>query len=157
MKIEFNSIGVIHSPYKARAEAPHQGHTSENVSEIEVYEQYAEGLKDIDAFSHLLIFYCFHRSRDYSLIVKTPHDSEPHGVFATRSPNRPNPVAICVVKLISRDGKLLKVKGLDAVDGTPLLDIKPYFPAIDFVQDATMGWAESKFRPDRKRAKPNDS
>jgi tRNA-Thr(GGU) m(6)t(6)A37 methyltransferase TsaA len=157
MKIEFNSIGVIHSPYKARAKAPHQGHTSENVSEIEVYEQYAEGLKDIDGFSHLLIFYCFHQSRDYSLIVKTPHDAEPHGVFATRSPNRPNPVAICVVKLISRDGRLLKVKGLDAVNRTPLLDIKPYFPAIDFVWDATMGWAKGKFRPYRKRAKPNDS
>ena len=150
MRMEFNPIGVIHSPYKARADAPHQGHSSESISEMELYEDYVEGLQDIDGFSHLLVTYYFHQSQGYSLIVRTPHDKEPHGVFATRSPNRPNPIAICVVELISREGKVLKVKGLDAVDGTPLLDIKPYFPAIDFVRNATMGWAEGKFKPDIK-------
>ena len=156
MKLEFDPIGIIHSPYKVKADAPHQGHSSEAISEIEVYDRYAEGLKDIDGFSHLLITYYFHQSQGYSLVVKTPHDEEPHGVFATRSPNRPNPIAICVVKLVSREGRFLKVEGVDAVDGTPLLDIKPYFPAIDFVRNATMGWAEDKFRPEREKAKPDD-
>lgn len=150
VKIELKPIGIIHSPYKTRAEAPYQGHSSESISEIELYDEYVEGAKDIDGFSHLLVTYYFHQSKDYSLIVRTPHDKTPRGVFATRSPNRPNPIAICVVKLISREGNLLKVKGLDAIDGTPLLDIKPYFAAIDFVQNATMGWAEGRFKLDNK-------
>jgi len=97
------------------------------------------GLKDIEGFSHLHIFYYLHRSRGYSLSVKTPWDSEPHGLFATRRPRRPNPIGYSVVELIKREEKALKVKGLEAIEGTPILDVKPYIPKIDSKPDAKVG------------------
>lgn len=115
--MQLKPIGIIHSPYKNRKECPPQGR--EEICWIEVFEEYKEGLKDIDGFSHLILFYWLHCSKNYSLLVKTPWDSEPHGVFATRSPNRPNALGFSVVELIERDGNKLKVKGLDALEGTP--------------------------------------
>jgi tRNA-Thr(GGU) m(6)t(6)A37 methyltransferase TsaA len=138
--MQLQPIGIIHSPYKDRKECPPQGR--EEIFWIEVSEQYAKGLKDIDGFSHLILFYWLHCSKDYSLLVKTPWDSEPHGVFATRSPNRPNALGFSVVELIERDGNKLKVKGLDALEGTPLLDIKPYLPEIDAKPNVRVGWVK---------------
>ncbi len=136
--MNFRPIGIIHSPYKNKKECPPQG--EEEICWIEVSEQYAEGLKDIDGFSHLIILYWLHQSKDFDLLVKTPWDSEQHGVFATRSPNRPNALGFSVVELIDRDGNKLKVKGLDALEGTPLIDIKPYLPEIDSKTNVRIGW-----------------
>jgi tRNA-Thr(GGU) m(6)t(6)A37 methyltransferase TsaA len=133
-------IGIIHSPFKDRKRCPPQGR--EEVCRIEIFEPYAKGLKDIDGFSHLILVYWLHCSGNYSLLVKTPWDSEPHGVFATRSPNRPNALGFSAVELIERDGNKLKVKGLDALEGTPLLDIKPYLPEIDSKTKVKLGWVE---------------
>ena len=134
------SIGIIHSPYKDRKESPPQG--GEEICWIEVFDQYAEGLKDIDGFSHLIILYWLHQSKDFDLLVKTPWDAKPHGIFATRSPNRPNPLGFSVVELIEREGNKLKVKGLDALEGTPLIDIKPYLPEIDSKTNVRVGWVK---------------
>ncbi len=131
-------IGIIHSPYKEKKECPPQG--KKEVCWVEIFEPYAEGLKDIEGFSHLILLYWFHCSENYSLLVKTPWDTKPHGVFATRSPNRPNALGFSVVELIERDGNKLKVKGLDALEGTPLIDIKPYLPEIDAKAKARIGW-----------------
>ena len=144
MKLELEPIGIVHSPYKNRYEAPPQG--GEEVSEIVVFDEYEGGLKDIEGFSHLHILYYLHKSRGYSLSVKTPWDSEPHGLFATRSPHRPNPIGYSVVELIKRDEKTLRVKGLDAIDGTLILDVKPYIPRIDTKPKAKGGWLEGKFK-----------
>ncbi len=138
--MQLKSIGIIHSPYKERKKCPPQGR--EEICWIEVFEEYKGGLKDIDGFSHLLLFYWLHCSKNYSLLVKTPWDSEPHGVFATRSPNRPNALGLSVVELIEREENKLKVKGLDALEGTPLLDIKPYLPPIDSKTKVRIGWVE---------------
>lgn len=138
--MQLKSIGIIHSPYKERKKCPPQGR--EEICWIEVFEEYKGGLKDIDGFSHLLLVYWLHCSKNYSLLVKTPWDSEPHGVFATRSPNRPNALGLSVVELIEREENKLKVKGLDALEGTPLLDIKPYLPPIDSKTKVRIGWVE---------------
>lgn len=142
MKLE--PIGIVHSPYKTRKEAPPQGR--EEISEIVIFDKYEKGLKDVEGFSHLHVFYWLHESRGYSLLVRTPWDSEPHGLFATRTPNRPNPIGYSVVHLIGRKGRILKVKGLDAIEGTPVLDIKPYVPNVDPKPNAKTGWLEDKLR-----------
>jgi tRNA-Thr(GGU) m(6)t(6)A37 methyltransferase TsaA len=144
MKLEFKPIGIIHSPYKAVGDAPHQGIHSKAIATIEVNSEYEEGLKDIDGFSHILVLYGFHQSKGYSLIANTPWDKMPHGVFATRSPNRPNPIGVCVVSLVGRKGRILRVKGIDAIDGSPLLDIKPYIMNIDEVSEVRLGWSKNK-------------
>ena len=144
MKLKLEPIGIVHSPYKNRYEAPPQG--GEKVSEIVVFDEYERGLKDIEGFSHLHILYYLHKSRGYSLSVKTPWDSELHGLFATRSPHRPSPIGYSVVQLIERKMCVLKVKGLDAIEGTLILDIKPYIPKIDSKPNAKVGWLENKLR-----------
>jgi tRNA-Thr(GGU) m(6)t(6)A37 methyltransferase TsaA len=138
--VELNPIGIIHSPYKDRKQCPPQGR--EDICEIEISGQYGEGLKDIDGFSHLILLYWLHSAKGYSLLVKTPWDSKPHGLFATRSPNRPNPIGFSVVELIEINGNRLKVKGLDALEGTPLLDMKPYLPEIDAKSNVRVGWVK---------------
>jgi formylmethanofuran dehydrogenase subunit E len=138
--MRLNPIGIIHSPLKDRKGHPPQGR--EEICWIEVSKQYAEGLKDIDGFSHLILFYWLHYSKNYCLLVRTPWDAKPHGVFATRSPNRPNPLDFSVVELIEREGNKLKVKGLDALEGTPLIDIKPYLLEIDSKTNVRVGWVK---------------
>ena len=138
--MELNPIGVIHSPYKDRKECPPQGR--EEICEIEMFDEYAEGLKDIDGFSHLILIYWLHQGKDFSLLVETPWSSELHGVFATRSPNRPNPFGFSAVELLERSGNRLRVKGLDALEGTPLLDIKPYLQEIDAKVNVRTGWVK---------------
>ncbi|HTY15109.1 MAG TPA: tRNA (N6-threonylcarbamoyladenosine(37)-N6)-methyltransferase TrmO [Methanoregulaceae archaeon] len=131
MPFDIILIGIVHSPYQTRTEAPHQGRFSETVSEIEIFDAYAEGLKDIEKHSHLIILSWFDRSDRTVLLATPPHSGIEHGVFATRSPERPNPVGLCVVELIGRKGTILKVRGLDSLDGTPVIDIKPYFRDLD--------------------------
>jgi len=138
--MQLKPIGIIHSPYKDRKDCPPQGR--EEICWIEIFDQYAEGLKDIDGFSHMILVYWLNQSKNFDLLVKTPWDSEPHGVFATRSPNRPNSIGFSVVELVEINGNRLKVKGLDALEGTPLLDIKPYLPEIDAKANVRVGWVK---------------
>jgi tRNA-Thr(GGU) m(6)t(6)A37 methyltransferase TsaA len=137
-------IGIIHSPYKTLGECPNQAYRSREIAEIEVFKEYEEGLAGIDGFSHLVILWLFHRSKGYSLKVIPFHDTNLRGLFATRSPRRPNSIGISVVKLIERRGNKLKVRGIDMVDGTPLLDIKPYVPEFDEKIEIKVGWLEGK-------------
>src|SRR5512136_1094970 len=142
--LELKPIGIIHSPYRNRRQAPYQGCKTEDISQIEVFEEFEEGLQDIEGFSHIVVIYWFHKSRGYHLLVKTPWDDIPHGVFTTRSPHRPCPLGLTVVELVSRKKNILKVKGLDALDGTPVLDIKPYIHEVDQRSIVKPGWLEGK-------------
>jgi len=147
MKIELKPIGVIHSSYKKRQEAPYQGwFRPEIVSEIEIFKEHEAGLKDIEGFSHLIVLYYFHKSEGYTYQVKTPWDKELHGLFATRTSNRPNGIGFSVVELVEKKGRILRVKGLDAIDNTPLLDIKPYIPTIDSEENTKIGWLGGKIK-----------
>jgi tRNA-Thr(GGU) m(6)t(6)A37 methyltransferase TsaA len=146
--IKLKPIGIIHSPYHA-GQTPYQGCGREEICHIEVFDQFAEGLKDIEGFSHIVLIYWLHKSKGYSLMVTTPWDTKPHGLFTTRSPNRPCPLGLSVVRLVTREKNILKVKDLDAIDGTPLLDIKPYIPTIDEKTDIKIGWFENKLRVER--------
>lgn len=135
--IELKIIGIIYSPFKTLDQAPRQGNNT--ISEIQIYKEYEEGLKDIEGFTYLHIFYWLHKSKDYKLIVNTPWDNKPHGVFSTRSPNHPNPLAYSVVKLEERNKNILKVKGLEAIQGTPVIDIKPYIKKLDYKNNLFSG------------------
>lgn len=140
MEFLVKSIGVIRSPYRGMDQAPHQGRFSKEIIEIEVLPEFEEGLKDIETCTHLIVLYWLDRAKRNMLTAIPPHDKVEHGVFATRSPHRPNPVGFSVVELIERKGRILKVKGLDAIDGTPVVDIKPYSSEIDSVENAEIGW-----------------
>lgn len=143
------TVGIIKSEYKTREQAPSQG--KQKISEIEVSHEYSKGLKDIETFSHLHIFYLLDKSEGFSLSVTTPWDTIKHGVFSTRSPNRPTPLGYSVVELIKRRNNVLKVRGLDAIDGTPVLDIKPYISKIDSVTTASRGWFDNLYKSFRPR------
>jgi len=138
--LELKPIGIIHSLYESREEAPHRGCEQDEICQIEVFKEFEEGLEDIEGFSHIILIYYFHKSRGYHLLVKTPWDMKLHGLFSTRSPNRPCPLGLSVVELVAREKNTLKVKGLDAIDGTPLLDIKPYIPSVDEKVQGEIGW-----------------
>ncbi|MEF8879170.1 MAG: tRNA (N6-threonylcarbamoyladenosine(37)-N6)-methyltransferase TrmO [Candidatus Thermoplasmatota archaeon] len=142
LKVELKIIGVIHSPYKTTNEAPPQG-KNEKIK-LEIYPEYQKGLKDIEGFSHLHIFYWLHESKDYNLDVLTPWDAEKHGLFTTRSPHRPNPLAHSVVKLLKKEKNILTVRGLDAIKGTPIIDIKPYIKNLDLFENSYEGWIKDK-------------
>ena len=142
--LKLTPIGIIHSPYKDMGDIPHQGYKNEEISQIEVFREFEEGLKDIEGFSHIIVIYWFHKSQGYHLLVKTPWDDNLHGLFTTRSPHRPCPLGLTVAELVAREKNVLKVKGLDTVDGTPLLDIKPYVPLIDEGSVVKPGWLEGR-------------
>ena len=111
---------------------------------IEISPAFIEGLKDLDGFSHIMLIYNFHLSKGYTLAVKPFVDDKLHGVFATRAPRRPNPIGISVVKLISVEGNLLHIENVDIIDGTPLLDIKPYISEVDVYEVEKAGWLSGK-------------
>ncbi|MCU0561687.1 MAG: tRNA (N6-threonylcarbamoyladenosine(37)-N6)-methyltransferase TrmO [Desulfobacterales bacterium] len=136
-------IGVIHTPFTDPTSMPIQP-VSENSAKgsVEVFLEFAAGLKDLEGFSHLLLLYHFHRSRHYSLSVTPFLDTVPRGLFATRAPNRPNPIGISLVRLVRIEGSLLHVENIDIIDGTPLLDIKPHVPDFDCAPGARIGWVE---------------
>jgi tRNA-Thr(GGU) m(6)t(6)A37 methyltransferase TsaA len=133
-------IGFVKSPYRESKEIP-KGfgvkHDAEGV--LEISPEFEIGLTDIDGFSHLFVIWAFHRSEGFELLGKPPIDDRLHGVFATRSPRRPNPIGLTVVELISREGPRLHVRGVDMFDGTPILDIKPYLSSIPSEQ-LRRGW-----------------
>jgi tRNA-Thr(GGU) m(6)t(6)A37 methyltransferase TsaA len=127
----FEALGVVRSPFKTPEDVPVERNATalgfDDVrGEIEVDSAFADGLKDIDGFSHLFILFAFDRAAEAKLLAKPPFDDQVRGIFATRSPRRPNALGLTVVKLEGRDGRVLRVSGLDMTDGTPVLDIKPY-------------------------------
>ncbi|WAM33989.1 tRNA (N6-threonylcarbamoyladenosine(37)-N6)-methyltransferase TrmO [Caldicellulosiruptor morganii] len=129
--MELVKIGIIHSPYKTKEQAPRQGADSEEVCYIEIFEKYIEGLKDIEEARYLIVLYWGHQSSREVLTTLTPFSDVPKGVFACRSPNRPNPILLDIAELIDIKGNVLVVKGIDAIDGSPVIDIKPYYERID--------------------------
>jgi tRNA-Thr(GGU) m(6)t(6)A37 methyltransferase TsaA len=129
--IHLQPIGVISSPFRERGEAPRQGRLAPSESEIQVFPEFTEGLRDLVLHPRLFILYWCDRSRRDVLTATPPHEHRERGVFATRSPERPNPVALCLVDLIALEGNRLRVRGLDALDGSPLVDIKPFYRDLD--------------------------
>jgi tRNA-Thr(GGU) m(6)t(6)A37 methyltransferase TsaA len=131
--MELVPIGVIHSPYQERGQAPRQGRLSENIITLEIHPQFAAALEGIARCSHLVVLYWGDRANRETLQSRTPFSQVPVGVFSSRSPNRPNPIAFCVAELVRTEGSRLIVRGVDALDGSPLLDIKAYAPTIDSI------------------------
>ncbi|MFA6167124.1 MAG: tRNA (N6-threonylcarbamoyladenosine(37)-N6)-methyltransferase TrmO [Gemmatimonadaceae bacterium] len=136
----FRPIGVVRSPYADTAQIP-RGPGAEHHAEgvLELLAEFEEGLADIDGFSHLYVLWVFDRVDGYDLLSMPPTDDRAHGVFSTRSPRRPNPIGLTVVRLVRRDGARLTVRGVDMLDGTPILDIKPYLSSIP-AEEITRGW-----------------
>ena len=143
-EISLKPIGVIHAPFKDRKETPIQPFKSKAIGRIEVFRKYQQGLKDIEGFSHIILIYNFHRSKGYKLLITPFLDSELRGLFATRYPRRPNQIGITVVKLLSRKNNILIVKGIDIIDRTPLLDIKPYVPEFAAKTKVKVGWLKGR-------------
>jgi tRNA-Thr(GGU) m(6)t(6)A37 methyltransferase TsaA len=140
-EIRYKPIGVIHSPFKEPRGTPIQTTAAKGIDGVvELFPKYAEGLKDLEGFSHIVLIYHFHLSKKPSLRVKPYMDSIKRGIFATRAPSRPNPIGISVVRLTKIRENRLWVKDVDIVDGTPLLDIKPYVPEIDAKDADKIGW-----------------
>lgn len=143
MDILFKPIGVIHSPFHRLEGMPIQPAGASGVKgTVEVYEEFSEGLKDLDGFSHVVLLYFFHRSEGYKLRVVPYMDSVNRGLFATRAPKRPNPIGLSVVRLDRIESGRLFITNVDILDGTPLLDIKPYVPAFDTPTNVRSGWLE---------------
>jgi tRNA-Thr(GGU) m(6)t(6)A37 methyltransferase TsaA len=144
MEIILCPIGVIHSPFTEKDRTPIQAARSQAIGTVEVHPEFADGLADIEALSHIYLLYAFHKSEGFALRVKPFLDDKEHGVFATRYPDRPNPLGISIVRLLSRQDNTLTVEGVDVLDGTPLLDIKPYVPDFDLRTDVRAGWYETR-------------
>ncbi|MGC8888191.1 MAG: tRNA (N6-threonylcarbamoyladenosine(37)-N6)-methyltransferase TrmO [Verrucomicrobiia bacterium] len=145
--ITYKPIGVIYSPYNDADGVPIQP-TAANGCEgtVDIFPEYVEGLKDLDGFSHIILIYHFHLSKRYTLTVKPFLDNQERGVFATRAPARPNAIGISVVELLKIQGNRLLVRGLDVLNGTPLLDIKPYVPEFDSFKVKKIGWLQGNLK-----------
>jgi tRNA (adenine37-N6)-methyltransferase len=160
--IVFHPIGLIHTPFKQLEGMPIQtAGARETTGRVVVDPAFTDGLDDIEGFSHLILIYLFHRSRGFDLKVTPFLDTQLRGLFATRAPRRPNPVGLSVVRLIGRRDNQLQVTPIDVLDGTPLLDIKPFVPGFDSPSEATIGWLKGKIdqavdmRSDRRFTTPS--
>ncbi|HSW48724.1 MAG TPA: tRNA (N6-threonylcarbamoyladenosine(37)-N6)-methyltransferase TrmO [Bryobacteraceae bacterium] len=140
-------IGLVRSPYTDAGSIPKGlGAKHEVEGTLEIRPEFEPGLKEIEGYSHLFVIWVFDRSEACELVTTTPADDRPHGVFSTRSPRRPNPIGLTVVELLGREGPLLRVRGIDMLDGTPILDIKPYLSSIP-ADRLRRGWlAEAEAR-----------
>lgn len=142
-EIKYKPIGIIHSKFKEPKGIPIQPAAAKGIDgRVEVFPEYAEGLKDLEGFSHIILIYHFHLVKKSLLKVKPFMDNQIRGVFSTRAPSRPNPIGISVVRLLRIEGNILYVQDVDIVDGTPLLDIKPYIPEFDVIEVEKIGWLE---------------
>ena len=144
MEFVMHPIGIIHSPFHEKEQTPIQPSRSQTQGRVEVYPEFAAGLEDIEGFSHIILLYVFHQSSGFTLQVKPFLDDRLHGLFATRYPKRPNPIGISVVRLARREGNILQIEGVDVLDGTPLLDIKPYVSEFDLRPATRSGWLERR-------------
>jgi len=140
-KITYQPIGLVHSPFKEPKGTPIQASGAKGIQgKIEVFKEYSAGLKDIDGFSHIILIYHLHLIKNTKLEVKPFLDKETHGIFATRAPGRPNSIGISVVQLVGIDQNILTVEDFDIIDGTPILDIKPYISEFDYRDVTKNGW-----------------
>ena len=150
MDIAFKAVGIVHSPFKKLEDiqsnkyADAQGFDSVE-GELEIFKEYEAGLKDTEGFSHLIILFAFHKSEGFKLHTRPLLDDKLRGIFSTRSPHRPNPIGLTIVKVIERKENILKVAGMDMIEGTPILDIKPYTPR-DQKSPLKYGWLEDKIK-----------
>jgi len=143
--IHYTPIGIIQTPFKTNAGMPIQPSGAKGVrGTLKINRDFLEGLKDLEGFSHLILIYHFHLSTDFKLNVIPFLDNTPRGVFATRAPKRPNPIGLSVVKLNRIEADMIYIENVDIIDGTPLLDIKPYVPAFDVFKNAKVGWLTAK-------------
>ena len=142
-EIKYKPIGVIHSSFKEPKGTPIQPAAAKSIGgTVEVFKEYAEGLKDIEGFSHIILIFHFHLSKGSTLKLKPYMDNEVHGVFATRAPSRPNSIGISIVRLVGVEENVLHIQDVDIIEGTPLLDIKPYVPEFDIRVAKKRGWLE---------------
>ena len=144
-EVVYKPIGVVHSPFKTPKDVPIQSAAAKDVmGSVEVCQEYVAGLKDVEGFSHLILVYHFHLAQKYSLLVKPFLDEKLHGVFSTRAPSRPNPIGVSIVRLTGIEKNLLHIQDVDILDGTPLLDIKPFVPEFDQRKAERIGWLTGK-------------
>ena len=146
MEYVMRPIGVIHSPFTDKKQTPIQPTRSQAVGQVVVYPEFAEGLQDVEGFSHIILLYVFHQSDNYTLRVTPFLDDQERGLFATRYPARPNPIGLSIVRLLAIHDHLLEIEGVDMLDGTPLLDIKPYVTDFDARTDVRTGWYATRSR-----------
>jgi len=151
--LRLRPVGVVRSRFKEPSDLPPpafapRGFFARSTGTIEIFPEFAEALDDLEGFSHIIVIFHFHRSSGPKLKAVPPGESRPRGVFSTRSPHRPNPLGLSVLKLHKREGRVLEVSGLDLIDGTPVLDIKPY-TGRDRRSRIRTGWLGSKRRPPR--------
>ena len=145
-KVEFQPIGVVHSPLKTLGGNPVQPSFSNVEGTIEVFEEYIKGLKDLEGFEFIICLTYFHLVKTPIQLQSTTHwDNVKHGIFAIRSPWRPNPIGFSILKLVGLEKNILRVKDLDLIDQTPVLDIKPFVPSIDNRETDKIGWIKGKF------------
>ena len=143
MKIEYEPIGIVHSPFKEPEGAPIQPSRAKGAAgTVEVFQEFVDGLCDLDGFSHIFLLCHLHRTGSYRLKIVPFLDTQLQGLFATRAPSRPNPIGLSVVELVGIDGNTLAVEGLDLLEGTPVLDIKPYVGEFDDRVYSRAGWLE---------------
>jgi len=143
MPILFKPIGVIRTPFTTLDHTPSQGtHNPDSRGTVEVFPEFGEGLEGVETFTHIILLYHFDRAWDTKLTLLSSQDRLPRGVFASRHPCRPSGIGFTVVRLLERAGNRLEVSGIDILDGTPLLDIKPYMRRFDCFPDAGEGWVE---------------
>ncbi|MGD8585297.1 MAG: tRNA (N6-threonylcarbamoyladenosine(37)-N6)-methyltransferase TrmO [Chloroflexota bacterium] len=150
--IELTSIGIIHTPFTSPAGMPVQPAGAAGIQgTVELFEEYQAGLKDLDGFSHIILLYYFHCSQGYELQVVPFMDSQARGLFATRAPKRPNPIGLSIVQLDRIENGVLHIQNVDILDGTPLLDIKPYVPDFDSYGPVRTGWLDEASKAVRTR------
>lgn len=147
--IEISIVGIIHSSFTTKESCPIQPlYSSGAVGRVEVFKEYEAGLKDVETFSHIYLLYFFDRAGKVELVRETFLDDASHGIYASRHPCRPNGIGMSIVKLLRRENNVLTVEGIDVLDQTPLIDIKPYIPRFDIMESASDGWIAGKpWRP----------
>ena len=142
--VTISPIGIIHTPFTVNDKLPRQGRFSEATEGfVELDSKYKVGLMDLESFSHVILIFYFHKSKDYNLIQTPSRDNKPRGVFATRSPHRPSGIGLTIVRIKAIKDNIIEFYGADMINGTPLLDIKPFIPDIDCYSDASRGWLEN--------------
>jgi tRNA-Thr(GGU) m(6)t(6)A37 methyltransferase TsaA len=143
MKIIYQPIGIIYSPFVELSGMPIQPRAAKGArGKVEVFPEYEAALKDLEGFSHIYLIYHFHRNQDYQFVVTPYLDSKARGLFSTRAPKRPNPIGISVVNLISVEANIIEIENVDVLNGTPLLDIKPFIPDFNAQGEIRIGWVE---------------
>ena len=147
MSINIAPIGIIETPFDDLKGMPIQPSGAEKIQgTVIIDKEYEEGLSDLEGFSHIILLYHFHKSKGYNLMVKPFMDDQQRGLFSTRAPRRPNPIGLSIVQLINIDNNKISIQGIDVLNGTPLIDIKPYVPGFDAREVTKLGWLDKNYK-----------